>query len=152
MSYVVEVDQSSKIGETGKATVVAFADGKERAILIPAEVKQKIVQELRRRGKGDTLYYLLFATALYLLLKEDIEDIDQVTIDIEYRGKEATIRGHLLNLLRRAGRRVEAEQIQFARLTKRSAAHRVAIATLRKHRRPDHVVTLEELLRELPEK
>lgn len=60
MSYVVEVDQSGKIGETNKATVVAFADGKERAILVPAKVKRQIIPELRRRGKADTLY--LFAS------------------------------------------------------------------------------------------
>jgi hypothetical protein len=152
MPYVIEVDQSFKIGNTSKATVVAFADGKERAILIPAEVKRKIIQELRRRGKGVRLYYLLFATLLYLLLKEDIENIERVTIDIEYRQKEAMIKGHLLNLLRRAGKRVDGHQIQFARITKKSPAHRVAIKTLRKQRPPDHKVTFEELLREFPEK
>jgi len=66
VSYVVEVDQSGKIGEPNKATAVAFADGKERAILVPAKVKRQIIPELRRRGKADTLYYLLFATVLYL--------------------------------------------------------------------------------------
>jgi len=148
MSYVVEVDQSGKIGETNKPTVVAFADGKERAILIPSGVKQKVILELRRWGKADTLYYLLFATALYFLLKEDIEDIDQVIIDIEYRGKEIPIREHLINLLRRAGKRVEAHQIQFDWITKKSPAHRTAIQTFRGERAPDHTVSLNELLRE----
>ncbi len=57
MSYVVEVDQSGKIGETDKPTVLAFAGGKERAILIPAGVKRQIISQLRQLGKGDALYY-----------------------------------------------------------------------------------------------
>ena len=148
MSYVVEVDQSGKIGETNKATVVAFADEKERAILVPANVKRQIIPELRRQGKADTLYYLLFATVLYLLLREDIDEIDQVMVDIEYRGKEAMLKGHLLNLLRRAGKNVAAHQIQFVRIVKKSPAHRIAITTLRGQRKPDHTVTLDELLKE----
>jgi hypothetical protein len=145
MAYVVEVDQSGrKVENTSKATIVAFANGKERAILIPAKVKRKIIPELRRQGKADSLHYLLFATALYLLLKEDIEEIDRAIIDIEYRGKENRIKEHLVNLLRRAGKRVEASQIQFDWITKESPAHRTAINTFRGQREPDHVVSLDE--------
>lgn len=150
MAYVVEVDQSGrKVERTDKETIVAFANGNDRAILIPADVKREAIQELRRRRKAGSLKYLLFATALYLLLKDDIEDIDQVTIDIEYRGYESQIKEHLLNLLRRAGKRVESYQIHFDRITKKSPAHKVAIQTFRGQRKPDHVVTREELLREL---
>jgi D-ribose pyranose/furanose isomerase RbsD len=90
----------------------------------------------------------LFATALHLLLKEDIEDIDRAIIDIEYRGKEDKIKEHLINLLRRSGKRVEAHQIQFDWITKQSPAHRTAIRTFRGQRKPDHVVSLDEWLRE----
>lgn len=150
MAYVVEVDQSGrKVERTDKETILAFANGNDRAILIPPDVKREAIQELRRRRKAGSLKYLLFATALYLLLKDDIEHIDQVTIDIEYRGYESQIKEHLLNLLRRARKRVESYQIHFDRITKKSPAHKVAIQTFRGQRNPDHIVTREELLREL---
>ncbi|MFQ5594861.1 MAG: hypothetical protein ACE5HA_12015 [Anaerolineae bacterium] len=149
MAYVVEVDQSGrKVENTSKATVVAFANGKERAILVPAEVKREIIPKLRQHTRADSLHYLLFATVLYLLLKDDIEQIDRAIIDIEYRGKEDRIKAHLINLLRRAGKRVENSQIQFDWITKKSPAHRTAIRTFRGQREPDHVVSLDELLRE----
>lgn len=150
MAYVVEIDQSGrKIEKTDKETIVAFADGKDRAIRIPTHVKREAIRELRRRGKSDSLNYLLFATALHLLLKDDIEDIDRATIDIEYRGYEAQIKEHLVNLLRRAGKKVQPYQIHFDRITKQSPAHKVAIQTFRGQRRADHTVTHEEFMREL---
>jgi len=148
MPYIVEVDQSGKIGDTNVATVLAFADGLERAILIPARDKRICIQHLRRRGYGDRLYYLLFATALFFLLREHIEELDHVTIDEEYRGKEGIILGHLLNLLRRSDKHVEADQFDFRRVGKKSPAHRVALETLRGDREPDEIITAEKLLGE----
>ncbi|MFQ5854083.1 MAG: hypothetical protein ACE5LU_00355 [Anaerolineae bacterium] len=148
MSYVVEVDQSGKIGDTKMATALALANGMEWAILIPAAEKRVCIQRLRGEGYGERMYYLLFATALFLLLRDCIEELILVIIDEEYRGKETMILGHLLNLFRRSGRRVKAEQFAFRRITKKSPAHRVALETLRGDRRADRVITAEELLEE----
>lgn len=147
----VEVDQSGKIGDT---KVLAYSDGKskERSILVPAKVKRTCIRELRQMGKGDALYYQLFATGLFLLLKADIEDIDQVIIDIEYRGKNNVIREHVLNLFRRVGKKVKADQIKFDlihRGRKKPPAHDRAYYTYAGEVSPDRVVTVEEMLREL---
>ena len=69
-------------------------------------------------------------------------------IDIEYFGKEAQIKEHLINLLRRAGCVVHADQIQFQRIGKRSPAHVLALETLRGHSKPDLVLSKEDLLGE----
>jgi uncharacterized membrane-anchored protein YjiN (DUF445 family) len=147
----VEVDQSGKVENSRMATVLAFANGKRRAISIPATVKRKSIRELRQRGqKGSSFYYQIFATGLYLLLKDDITRINRLIVDVEYRRKDAIIREHLLNLFRRAGKKVDADQIQFARITKKSPAHRAAIQVLRGQKKPEHTVTIEELLKEFP--
>ncbi len=148
MPYIVEVDQSGKIGDTTVATVLAFANGIEQAILIPAKDKRICIQRLRRRGYGARLYYLLFATALFFLLRDHVEELDHVTIDEEYRGKEGIILGHLLNLLRRSDKYVEADRFSFRRIGKKSPAHRVALETLREEREPDKIISAEELLGE----
>jgi hypothetical protein len=54
---IVQVDQSIKVEQTHKDTVVAFSDGIRYAILIPARVKREAIQRLRRSGRrGPRLY------------------------------------------------------------------------------------------------
>jgi hypothetical protein len=53
----VEVDQSGKIEDTRVSTVPAFSNGVAFSVLIPANVKGRCVQELRRWGlRGPTFY------------------------------------------------------------------------------------------------
>ena len=143
----IEVDQSGKIGDTQVPTVLAFSDGIERAILIPATVKRKCVRALRQRGEtGRTLYWKLFAAGLFLLLCDHIEKTEQVTVDIEYPGHEGEIKRLLLQLCHRHGLFVPTGRIHFALVGKKSPAHRVAIQTFRGQRQPDRVVTSDDLL------
>jgi len=93
-----------------------------------------------------TLYVRLFTTALYFLLRDRIEHFSRVEIDLEYPGRDAQIREHLLNLLRRDGKQVEAAQIQFAYIGKKSPAHELAIQSLRGDKRPDMVLTLGDVM------
>lgn len=149
MPYVVEVDQSGRIEFTKEDTVLAFSDGVSFSVLIPASVKRACVRKLRERGlSGPTFYVQLFATGLFFLLKDHIESLSQVCIDVEYLGKEAQIKEHLINLLRRAGHRVESDQIQFRWVGKKSAAHVLALETLRGDKRPDLTLGQEDLLGE----
>jgi hypothetical protein len=54
----------------------------------------------------------------------------------------------LINLLRRAGHRVESDQIQFRWIGKKSAAHVLALETLRGDKKPDLTLGQEDLLGE----
>ncbi|MFQ6014099.1 MAG: hypothetical protein ACE5NP_01480 [Anaerolineae bacterium] len=149
MPYVVEVDQSGKIGDTKVPTVLAFSNGDSYAVLIPAAVKRAYLRELRQRGKsGTTLYLQLFATGLYLLLKDHIQDLSQVTIDVEYPGHNVEIKLYLLNLLRRAGITVPAARIQFQRIGKKSGAHKRAKAVFIGAAEADQIIELGEILAE----
>jgi hypothetical protein len=82
------------------------------------------------------------------LLRDHIEELEQVTIDIEFPGREPQIKEHLINLLRRRGHQVEARQIGFRAVGKQSPAHKLALATFRGDREPDRIVREEELLGE----
>lgn len=74
--HQVEVDQSGKIEDTRVATVVAFSDGIHRAVLVPAQAKRECSAVLRARGKArPAILTQVFATVLYLLLKDHIQDI-----------------------------------------------------------------------------
>ena len=148
--HYIEVDQSGKIEYTRTGTVLAFSDEISFAILIPAAVKRECVRSLRAQGKsGPTLTLQLFATALFLLLKDHIADIALAIIDVEYHSRDREIKQHLLNLLRRAGHTVSSDQFVFQEIGKKSPAHKKAVETFRGKIKPDREIGLEELLEQL---
>ena len=143
----VEVDQSGKVEDTRVDTVLAFSNGMNYTILIPAKVKRIVTKQLRGRGKtkrGITL--LLFSACLFLLLRDHLEQIERVTIDVEYLGKDADIRGNLLYHVHRHGLMLHKDQIAFRQVGKRSSAHTRALAIYRGEYKPNRRITTDELL------
>jgi hypothetical protein len=146
----VEVDQSVKLENTAKATVIALANGKTHIIVIPASVKVVCIERLRSRGiESFRQITMLFATSLYLLLKEHMGELQQIVVDVEYQGHTEFIKSHLMNLFRRDGLIVRSDQIVFAHVGKESPAHKTAILVTRRKRRPDRIISEEEILQEL---
>lgn len=154
MPYIVEVDQSGKIEDTATSTVLAFANGKSYAVLIPAAVKRTCLHALRQRGRtGKSLYRRLFTKALFLLLKDHMTEIAVVTIDEEYTGYSAQIKQELLRLLWASGLAVEPDQIRFGIIHRRRSenppAHNKAYAVHQGNEKPDRVITVGELLADI---
>lgn len=147
--HLVEVDQSGKFEATGQHTALALANSICFTVLIPATVKRDCIRELRKHGvQGPTMYTRLFATSLYFLLRNQIEQAVLVTIDTEYQGRDALIKQHLLYLLRRANYTVDAAQITFGYVGKHSSAHHAALAVFRSKVCPDLELTQKDLLGE----
>ena len=144
----VEVDQSIKIEQTSKDTILAFSNDEQVAILIPAKVKRQVLVRLNKaKGKPMPVARLmLFSVGLCLLLREAAQNLTAITIDQEYPGHEADIRGMLLRFLRKIGMRIDKEGIVFARVGKCSRAHERAWRVHRGEIAPDRTVTLQELL------
>jgi len=143
----IEVDQSIKVENTRRPTVLALSDEVTYALLIPARVKRRALAYLREQGKPAKIATLrVFAAGLFLLLRDFVGSVEQVTIDVEYAGHEADIRSMLLALFRKAGQEIESETITFARIGKRSRAHHLALSVGRGKRPPDQRVKADELL------
>ncbi len=137
MSYSAEVDQSGKIEDTSRDTVLALANGVRFSVLIPSTVKRECVQSLREQGlSGQTLYFQMFATALFFLLKDKLHQVSTIIIDEEYTGKNDQIMEHLTNLLWRQGITIEAERVQFQLI-------RISGAGLRESHPHDVTITKE---------
>jgi len=149
----VYVDQSGKIEDTATDTALAFSDGQSCAILIPAGVKRDCLTALRTRGKtGQHIYRLLFGVGLFYLLKDHLHALSSITVDTEYVGHDAAIKGHLLDLLRRADLRVQPEIIWFQRIHqggKQPRAHNRAYATHKRAVQADRVLTVGDLLAQI---
>jgi len=121
----VEVDQSGKIEKTAKDTALAFSDDIAYSILIPAAVKRAALSKLRQQRYPDRMIYLrMFSAGLFLLLRDHLAQIGQITIDPEYPGWEAEIKGMLLRHVRGIYPDWWKEKIVFERIGKKSRGMR----------------------------
>jgi hypothetical protein len=148
MSHVVEVDQSGRIEETNRDTVLAFSDGIQFSVLIPSRVKQDCLRALRLQGiKGNLFYIQFFAIGLFYLLRGHIEKIDRVTIDREYLGHEGQIKDYLINCLFRSGLMIDSYKIEFSHIGEHPPVHTLAISTFRKAEKPNLVLSSQDIMK-----
>jgi hypothetical protein len=145
--YSVEVDQSGRTDVLTVDTVLALADGLQRAVLIPRTVKRECEARLKAHGMRKALIGIrLFSAGLVLLLEGCIQQLGLIVIDLEYTGWEGEIKRHILRQLRARGHEVMEDQIVFQQIGKKSHAHDLAWQTLRGYRSPDRRVRVDELL------
>lgn len=145
-----EIDMSGRLEATAQKTVIAFSNGSRASILIPPKVKQVCFVYLRERHyKPPRSYAILFATVVYLLIKDEVGKGRLYTIDREYYGHEALIKEHLSKLLLRSAYRPGDNFVRFALIGKKSAAHTLAIETFRGNMKVGRIISARELLREL---
>jgi len=144
----IQVDQSGKIERTQRNTALALSNEIEYAVLFLAVEKRESVARLRQRGEsGKTLYLKLFAAALFLLLEDHLDQLDEIVIDQEYPGKESQIRELLLNHIWKVSSSFSRERIVFRQIGKKSPAHRKALAVYRGKARADRKIRARDILR-----
>lgn len=139
----VEVDQSIKIEQTSKDTIIAFSNDTNYSIVIPSKVKQHLKKEFRRLSMPHFFLYRTFAAGVVLLIKGHLRKIDVLIIDREYAGREKTIENAILEMLKRMRRK--QPQIYFKEIGHSARAHNIAYAVMKKKRKPDRTVRLYEV-------
>ena len=145
---IVEVDQSIKVEQTNRDTVIAFSNGEQFALLISARVKREAISYLQNAGRKQKRIYLwLFVLALYHLLKHHTARVSVIVIDVEYDGQEQNIKALLLQFL--GGVKSKRPQIIFHSIGKKSNAHALAISIVRGERKANRAISLEEFLQPL---
>ena len=145
-----KIDQSGKLEDTRVPSVLAVTNDIAHIILIPAGVKRAVVTLLRQKRKPKrSITLLMFSACLFLLLKDSLNRVTEVLIDLEYADRDADIRGSLLYQFHRHGLELSKERIVFGQVGRKTKAHKFALAVYRGKRMPDKVVTVEELSRVL---
>jgi hypothetical protein len=143
----IEVDQSGRTDVLTDDTALAFSDGIQAAILIPAAVKRQYYRHLKTTGLRKRFIGIrLFAAGLVLLLRPYIATLELIIIDQEYEGWEPAIKEYLVRHLRKVRPDLANQQVVFRRIGKGARAHSVALATYRGNREPNRRIGVEELL------
>lgn len=139
----IYIDQSGKIEDTSKLTIVAYANGIEKTLKISGVEKRKLIKIMRILDYPKTSFiYKAFAGLVFLLVKN--AKADEIIIDKEYPRHEPTIKEILLQLFQKFS--LAAPEVNFSLIGKQSRAHKIAIETFRGKRKPDLEVVAEEVL------
>lgn len=147
---IIEIDQSGKVEETAKDTVVAFADNSKkrtcRSILLPKKEKRKLQRFFRDVGIPRRYAYQVFSALVFLLIRPYLHRLDRIIIDAEYPGNDVLIRKLIVEKVRILYREFDPSIIVFQQIGKSSLAHDRAYYTYAKKYKPDMKVTSKEIL------
>jgi len=144
---IIEVDQSGKIENTNKDTVIAFTNDIFGSILIKARNKRAIQKIFRSIGKHKIFIYRLLAILTFLLIRKYLKKINEIIIDEEYPGKSAMIKDFLLREIRKVRPDFPKENIHFQLVGKKSRAHYLAYGVEIGKKLPDKEVGYLEILK-----
>ncbi len=147
---IIEIDQSGKIEETAKDTVIAFADNAKkttyRSILLPKREKRKLQRFFRDIGIPHSYNYQVFATLVFLIIRPYLHRLDRVIIDTEYPGKDILIRKLIVEKIRATYQSFDPTTVVFQQVGKGSLAHDRAYYTYTKKYRPNIKVNSKNVL------
>ncbi len=142
----VEIDQSIKIEQTNKDTIIGLSNDKTFTVLIKRQVKRKLQEEFRRKGKPRLFVCRTFIAGVVLLLKyAQLKNLSRITIDIEYRGQEKLLKSIFLEMWSRYFE--EIPDIEFRGIGRGSRAHNISYLTMKGRCKADKEIALDTIRR-----
>lgn len=139
---IIEIDQSGKIEDTSKDTVLALSNGTQFSILISRKIKRDL-QTIFRKNKQPRNFVLFTFSAGLSILIHHAKPKHKLLIDKEYLGKEFIIKKHILETYK-------SEKIKpiinFGLIGKGSNSHKLASLVVKKKSKPNLIVSKLELL------
>jgi len=140
----VEINQSNKIEQTNKDTIIGLANDKNFTILIKSKIKRKLQEEFRKQGKPRLFIYRTFVAGVVLLLKyAGLKNLSKIVIDQEYYGKERLLKSIFFEMW--SGYFTKIPEITTERIGRKSKVHSVCYLVMKGECRADRIISYEEL-------
>lgn len=145
----IEIDQSGKVENTSKPTVIAgYGSNWQKSVIILPRDKRKVQQFFREIGQPKLYISKLFSVLIFYLIKDHYKNISYLIIDQEYPGHEKYIKNQILGILVANNFQIDDISISFKEIGKTSKAHGVAIQAYR-FKKSDLNLTVKDILRAL---
>jgi len=142
----IYIDQSGKIEETAKPTVLAFSNNTQGSLIILAKDKKEIQKIYRQLKKPKMFTIQTFSALVYLLLEKHKIRRKMITLDEEYKGQNSIIKSYIIQLAGKQNKiKTESGDVHFTRIGKRSNAHKLAIECFRR-RKADFTIKSKEVI------
>lgn len=139
-----QVDQSGRIEETNKNTVITCANKNfSQTVLIPAKVKRQLLEVFRRKGKPKLFMYRTFAAGVFFSAKKFLKKETILEIDSEYPGHEILIQDIIWEFCEK--NQLPRPRVWYKNIGREAIAHKKAYYAYKKKRGFDKVLTFEEL-------
>ncbi len=141
---VCQIDQSGKIEQTERHTVIACTNEVGMTILLKKREKRKLQKIFKMTDVQKLFAYLTFAALLAILIKE-VNPKHKIIIDREYVGHERLIEEKMISYLQNLGA-VTVPSVEFGHVGKTSLAHNLAHRVAVGKKVPTLVVDAKEVL------
>lgn len=92
---IYKIDQSGKVEDIGKDTVLAISNGQSFAIKITTKTKIALKQMFSKSGRNKIYAYKIFSILIYLLIINCGLKVKEVIVDEEYSGQDRLIKDML---------------------------------------------------------
>lgn len=143
----IEIDQSGKIEETHRDTILAYSNDSAYSVRITAKTKRKLQEAFRRAGKPRDYIIGVFSAVIYLLVRRKVRTLPEIVIDVEYPGHEGLVTSILRSKFEKQGV-IPPPDILISSIGKRSKAHVRALQTFQKKLKADAVLPYDEIIKE----
>lgn len=139
------IDQSNKVEQTEKDTVIALSNGVRLTILMRANDKRILQQVFRQRGEQRNFILYTFSLLVIHLFKHAKIAIP-VRVDLEYKGGEGVILNRLTEYSKKLNFKLDKSLISFKSIGKGSPAHALAGKVTSGKQNPDFRLTAKEAM------
>lgn len=145
---IIEIDQSGKLEDTNKDTVIACVGNHfYRSVLITSSEKRKLQAIFRNIGKPRMYVYRVFTVLIFILIQRHLKKFDRIIIDQEYTGKEELLHNLIYNDIKKFNSKFDPNIIVFQEIGKKSKAHILVYNVYKKRQHPDRVITAEDIMK-----
>ncbi len=136
-----QIDQSGKIEQTNKDTIIALSNNKQYSVLLPKKTKRLLQEYFRNQNRPRMFVYDTFSALISIILLK-VKPISPVYIDREYFKNEPLIKARILELMNKFNTKYIPD-IEFMLVGKSSPAHLLAAKVGNKIIDADQVISLE---------
>lgn len=130
MAY--EIDQSGKVEDSSKPTVIAISDTGIKPLVLGTREKRILILRYRKLNTPRVYIVQVFAALIYIFLERNNISRGDIMIDIEYSGLGSLIKSNIIKLGLKRKFKINPNRIDFCLVGKKSLAHIMAINCLRK--------------------
>ncbi len=142
----VEINQSNKIEQTNKDTIIGISNDRAFTILIKSRIKRKLQEEFRKQGKPRLFVYRTFIASVVLAFKyAQLKNLSRVVIDEEYYGKDKMLKSMFLEMWSRFFR--DVPEVSFEKIGKKSKVHSACYLAMKGKNKADKIIGFEEIKR-----
>jgi hypothetical protein len=123
----IAVDQSIKIEQMNKDTVVAATKEKDScAVVIDRRLKRMVLKSFAETLTRKRVFFSLYALCSALAVSKVYQKSDSVILDLEYEGNEVAVEEVFYSVSLKLGKDIKKNQISSRKLGKHSWCHLVS--------------------------